>query len=311
MIEVDYYNNRLANLRAQSEFYGVVNGLLDAIDEFDTALLLCGLEIAHEIGTPVAMEALGDYVSKGSGSVISGVGTILKKVFNMGVWVLKTVKNMLTFAVKGFKGTVGGATRTIDKVGGRIKHMQDVKFSEGIHVKTCGRILDICKEHMFDVKLGKLPPGKIDAAKASYITTFNNKMAPDAKIDKQFRMINPPQGLKNKTIKEAGGTSDAVLKKAGENLVVAERVLKERLDQLSERSGNVKQIINNLRSNGYKAKYFKPAESIQVLVVACNAAVLANDLKYLAVMEDKYTSMISVLGKKAGKFVADDKDYVP
>ena len=311
MLETAYYNNKLSLLRAQSEFYGVTDALIDSINDFDSCLIACALEIVNETGSPISMEALGDYVSKGAGSVTSGIGTVLKKVFNMGVWVLKTIKNMAVFAVKGFKGTVGGAIKEVDKVGDRVQHMQDRKFTNGIHVKTCARILDIVKEHMFDVQLSNLPAGKIEAAKTAYIQQFNAKMAADAKINKVFAMINPPKGMKLSTFKDAGATSADVIKRAGEHLTTAEKVLKERLDQLSERGGNIKQIIANLKAKGYKAKYFKPAESTQILVVACNAAVLANDLKYLAAMEEKYTSMVHALGKKKGQYVADNPNYVP
>ena len=71
--DVEYYNNRLSGLRAQSEFYGIVDGLLDAIDLFDNAVITYAATEAERTGSPVAaLEALGDYVQRGSGSLAKG-----------------------------------------------------------------------------------------------------------------------------------------------------------------------------------------------------------------------------------------------
>ena len=322
--DVEYYNNRLSGLRAQSEFYGIVDGLLDAIDLFDNAVITYAAAEAERTGSPVAaLEALGDYVQRGSGSIVKGAWSGVKMIWNMGVWVLKTVKNMTVFAIRGFKGTVGSAIKRIEEMGDRIQHMQNNRIATCCHMDTITRLVEVFREHIFIPEF-QIPEGKIAQARQNYIQQFNGRMRADAQVNNSFALANPPGGglsgyvlRKFRTLADVGGDSAQRLIDAGNALLTSEKILKERLDEVSKSSKEVEQITKKIRAKGKygglirKDKYVKDAGTVQVLKAAFVTAILAQELKYLKAVEDRFVAMVYSLRGKSKNYVTDDGTVNP
>lgn len=309
-----YYNDYLFRLRAQSELSACLDGLLDAIDLFQSAAITFAAVEAERTGSPVAaMEALGDYIERGKGSVLTGIGNVIKWIWNMGKWTLKTVKNMTVFAIRGFKGTVGGALKEIDKMGDRVEQMQDRRISSCCHMDTIIRLLEVFREHIF-VPSFNVPEGKIAQARLYYVQQFNSRMKADAQVDKFFKLQNPPGGgISNialrhfRTLADVGGTNAKRLRAGGEALLTAEKVLKERLDDVKQRCEESRKICEKIaQKQKYKDKYVKDAGTTRVLTAAFVTAILANDLKYLAAVENLYVKMIHSLRGKSKSYATDD-----
>ena len=309
MLDTTYYNDQLASIHLRAGYEEVVASFIDAINAYDSALIAVLAREYEATGSlSAAQEALGDYVSKGSGSLISGIGNVYKTIFNMGTWTLKMIKNMMVFAIKGFKGTVGGAIRELEQVGDeRVQQLQDKRVGKGISMDACRRMMDIADAHLF-VPAIKVNAGQILAVKKAYITEFNKKMDHSgksyAKIKMNFDLEAKPGTDRFSKLSDTGADSAKTLIGAGKALLGAEKIMKERLDDIKKTVPATKNIVEKLRSKGYKDRYMKGANTLPVLKAAYQAAILANDLKELKRMEDAYVDMIHTVFKKSENYVS-------
>ena len=304
MLDTAYYNERLVDLRLRSELNSTAAYLLKAIDVFDSVVIGCLAEIAARTGSPISsQEALGDYVAKGTGNVGKFIARAYKAIFNMGVWVLKMIKNMIVYAIKGFPGTVGGAMRTAKKIGARIADMQKTYVPSGISPALAERAAGVITEHATYVDV-KLNNGRIDQAKKDYINAFNSKMKSDAKIDNSFVCTTAPNHLGKVTLSDCDVSTSADLVGIGAKFLEAEKVLKKRLDQLKKEGDVVKSVCKTMKAKGFSEKSVKGADSVKVLAAAYHAAILANDMKYLNMLETSYINMVHTLKKASKNYVA-------
>ena len=309
MLDCAYYNDRLDSIHLRAGFDAELASFIDAINAFDSVVIAVLAKAYSETGSiNAAQEALGDYIQKGSGSLVSGIGNVYKMIFNMGTWTLKMIRKMMVFAVKGFKGTVGGAVKELEEIGDeRVKQLQDKRVGTGISMKACLLMIDIAQAHMFVPNI-KVKGGEILKVKQAYVTEFNKKMDSSnkgyAKIKMNFDLVTKPGTDKFNTLADTGGDSAKKLIGAGKALLAAEKVMKERLDDIRKTVPETKSIIDNLQKKGYKDKFMNGANTVPVLKAAYQAAILANDLKELKRMEDAYTDMIYTVFKKSKKYVA-------
>lgn len=295
MLATAYYNERLTDLRIQSDLTGAIASLVDAIDACDS-LVVCYS----------AQEALGDYFERGKGSLAKGAATVSAGMAAMGVWFLNILKKITVFAVKGFSGTIGAAVASMERIQGKIADMGNEKITKGLTTSQFFRISEIMKEHAEDVEI-TVPNGKLAAAKIAYINQFNGKMKEDAKINAAFALARPPQPFKKATISAAGYKSFDSFKNVGDNLGSAEEALKNRLDKIKEVGGKINTIVRKLKAKGYSDKLMQKADTVQVLSAAYHAAILANDLKYLRSAEIIFKTMAQNISKLAATY-AQDKD---
>lgn len=306
MLNTIYYNERLTQLKTYSDFSGAINSFIEVIDAYDAAVISYIAYEAAKGNTPLAaQEALGDYIRRGSGSAVKGVGMVVGAIFKLGLWTISMIKKMLVFAVKGFQGTIGGSVRTIEKIANKIPEMQDTKIGKGVSVKTITRIREIMEEHTTDIDI-TVPSGNIAAAKISFINAFNNKMKDDAKINAKFQIAKAPKPFGKATLSEAGYTGIEAFRSAAEEMGKAENILNEQLKTIKEVGGKINSIVRSVKAKGYSDKTMKKADSVTVLSAAYHSAVLANDLKYLNATETVFKVMVQDIVKKSGAYVGED-----
>lgn len=304
MLDTTYYNQRLIDLRLQSEFSGTIASLIEAINTFDSIVVGLLAQEAARTGSPVAaQEELGEYFQRGKGSLAKGAASAVGALAVMGKWALQMIQKMSVFAVKGFRGTVEAAVRVANEIGSKIEDMQDVVLQKVMSInayKTIGGIMD---EHSADVGI-TVPNGKISEAKLIFINQFNAKMSAAAKIGKNFVLLKAPQPTKKATLRDTGFNNADAFKTSGDFLAKAEVSLKDRLDKIKEVGGKINSIIRQLNAKG--KSNMQKADTVEVVAGACHAAVLANDLKYLRSAEVIFMDMVNQLEKHSKEYARDD-----
>ena len=304
MFDTAYYNSKLTDLRIMSVFSGSVAALVDTIDTFDSLMVSLMAKRSIETGSPVAsIEELGDYFQRGKGSIAKGAALAVGALGKMGAWAVKMINQMAVFAVKGFRGSVGAAVRVAEELGSKIGDMQDVVLNRVLTTDSIKTIHDVMDEHSKEVNI-TIPSGQVAAGKAAFQQQFNSGMSAAAKVGTNFALVKAPQPVKKATLKDAGYTSFDSFKTSGDQLGESETFLKDRLDKIKEVGGKINSIIREL--NRKQTANFQKADTVQVLLGACHAAVLANDLKYLRSAEVLFMDMVNQLQKKSGGYVKDE-----
>lgn len=308
MLNTTYYNQRLIDLRLQSEFSGTIASLIESINTFDSVVVGLLAQEAARTGSPIAaQEALGEYFQRGKGSLAKGAATAMGALALMGKWAVQMIQKMTVFAVKGFRGTVEAAVRVATEIGSKIEDMQDVVLQKVLSANAFKAIGGIMDEHSADVGI-TVPSGKITDAKIAFINQFNTKMSGAAKVGKNFALVKAPQPAKKASLRDSGFHNVDAFKESGDFLGKAEVALKERLDKIKEVGGKINSIIRQLNNKG--KSNMQQADSVQVVSGACHAAVLANDLKYLRAAEVIFMDMVNQLEKRSKEYARDDSGTV-
>lgn len=304
MFDTAYYNQKLTNLRVMSVFSGSVAVLVDTIDAFESLMVGLMAQEANRTGSPVAStEELGDYFQRGKGSLAKGTALAAGALGKMGAWAVKMINQMMVFAVKGFRGTVSAAVRVAEEIGSKIEDMQNVTLNRVLTTDSIKAINDVLTEHSAEINI-TIPTGEVAKGKAAFMQQFNNKMSAGAKVGNNFALVKAPQPVKKATLGEAGYKSFDSFKTAGDQLGDSETKLKERLDKIKEVGGKINSIIRGLKAKG--TPNLQKADTVQVLLGACHAAVLANDLKYLRSAEVLFMDMVNQLQKQSKGYVKDE-----
>lgn len=302
MLDTEYYNGRLFDLHLRSEFSSAIASLVEATDTANSILISYAAQEAAASGSPLSLEALGDYVARGAGKASTLLINVYKAIYNMGIWMLGLLKKMIVFAIKGFPGTIGGAILSAKKIGGRVVHMQNVKVKTALSPAIADRVSKILEDHSKYVSV-QLNGGEIAKAKSAYISAFNASMSHDAQIDAGFVCVNAPSNLGTVTLKDCKCNSSDDLVEIGETLTEAGETLKTRLGELKKEGDTVRSVIKTMKAKGFNKTSTNNAESTKVLAASYHAAVLANDMKYLHIMQGFYIGMIHSLKKKAKEYV--------
>lgn len=304
----DRYDAAIAEKTAFAEISDLMNKALHHVEEY-RRLRIIEYPLRHMTLTETAVKNARAVYPSQEASVFTIARAIIMAIYGAAKWTLGLIGKIFKFIGSFFKREIKDAVKVIEDIGDVVPLCGSEVMGLGIAVQDVILIEKIVKSHSEkkDVVPTGTPGMKIDDYKRLYFEKFNAAVINEAKVSPKGILSNRPHGKRNARLNALGWTTKEVLLKGADSLTNSEEAVQSILDDLKDKSSDMKKIINLCESNGYVKNRFIEEKGPETIDAACLCSILVNDVKIIKQSEDVFTKMVYSVEKASKKYVAAKK----
>lgn len=238
-------------------------------------------------------------------SVFTIARAVVSAIVGAAKWCLSLLGKTLKFVASFFKREIKDAVVVLDQIAGLIPLCGNEIISIGISKDNVDLLSRIIRAH--DDKKDVVPTGtpgmKIDDYKRLYFQKFNAAVPTEAQVTPKGKLKSAPKAIRNARLSALKWTNRDQMNAGANDLITAEECISSILQDLREKSSDMKKIVALCESNGYVKNKFIEEHGPETIDAACICSIVVNDVKLLKNAEDTFTKMVYNLEKASKKYV--------